>query len=329
MARAKLKKSFRLPITIKRKARYPVMICGFEIKKLCTILTAIVMAAGIVITCYLADDAYNLQRNFNDNFYTEYMTKLEGPWTEEKHAVIEEDYRATNEMISRKGAMDAAYKSGEITNEEYNQYLFDYLNAQTRVQVLERLFERSNYLKEKTEEGYSVAYFDDTGWNLLRGTNLAWVMCLAIIVILADVFSLEYRSGFVQIQSVTRKGRVTVMATKFVVSAVIALVLGLCGVLIEFFLVVRFSGLPGASYMALGMELETSLSVGGYFALVTMKQLGLFVLLSVMTAGLSRLTKKLIPTLLILTVLVFAPMIFSYFEVTLFDKISFLNLFAR
>ena len=329
VSRLRLKEKFR--ITIKRRLRtyYPMGLYGFELKKICSVLSVIVLLASILLTVYVSDNSYHLQRDFDMNFYTEYMKSIDGEWTEEKHAKIEAEYRENAAILSQKESMREGYLSGTVTKEEYNLYLGACLDAEVKSDTLLRIYERSEYLKTKHEEGFSVSYFDDTGWNLLKKTNLSWVMCLAVIVICADIFSMEYRSGFRKIQSVTKKGRIPVGFFKFAVVITVAVVLGILSEGIQFLFVHLFSGLGGATYSAVSMEIESLLSVGGYFALMAIKNIALFVLLGAATAAVSRLTKRLLPTLAIMTTAVFAPMIFSYFGITLLDKVSFLNLFVR
>lgn len=329
VSRFRLKGKFRITIKRRLRTKYPMGLYGFELKKICSVLSVIVLLASIFLTVYVADDVYHLQRDFEMNFYTEYMKSIEGEWTEEKHARIETEYRENAAILGRKESMREGYLNGTVTKEEYNLYLGACLDAEVKSDALLRIYERSEYLKMKTEEGFSVSYFDDTGWNLLKNSNLAWVMCLAVIVICADVFSMEYRSGFRKIQSVTKKGRIPVGFSKFAVVITVAALLGILSEGIQFLFVYLFSGLDGAAYSAASMKIESSLSVGGYFALMTIKNIALFIILAVVTAGVSRLTKRLLPTLSVMTAAVFAPMIFSYFGITLLDKLSFLNLFAR
>lgn len=329
VSRSRLKGKFRIVLKRRLRTKYPMGLYGFEFKKICSVLSAVVLLASILLTVYVSDDAYHLKRDFEMNFYTEYMESIEGEWTEEKHAKIEAEYRENAAILGRKEAMHEDYLSGTVTKEEYNVYLGAYLDAEVKSDTLLRIYERSEYLKTKHEEGFSVSYFDDTGWHLLKNTNLSWVMCLAVIVICADIFSMEYRSGFRKIQSVTKKGRVPVGFSKFAVVMTVAVVLGLLSEGIQFLFIHLFSGLDGAMYSAVSMEIESGLSVGGYFALMTIKNIVLFVILGVVTAGVSRLTKRLLPTLAVMTAAVFAPMIFSYFGITLLDKLSFLNLFVR
>ena len=326
---SRARKELSLRIRHSRKVRYPVGIYRYELKKVCSILSAIIAIASILLTVYVSDDAYHLQRNFEMNFYSEYMRSIEGEWTEEKHAKIEAEYRENADIIGRKDAMYEGYVSGTVTREEYNLYLGDYLDAEVKRDVLSRIHMRSNYLKQKHADGHAVAYFDDTGWNLLKETNLSFVMCIATIILCADLFSLEYRSGFVRIQSVTKKGRIPIGFSKFAVATTVAGILGLLSEGIQIFYAYVFSGLDGMIYSAVSMEIKSSLSVGGHFALMVLKNITLFSILAVLTSAISKLTKRLLPTLVIMTVLVFAPMIFSYFGISLLDKLSFLNLFVR
>ena len=140
---------------------------------------------------------------------------------------------------------------------------------------------------------------------------------------------MEYLSGFRKIQSVTKKGRIPVGFSKFAVVITVAVVLGALSEGIQFLFVNLFSGLDGATCSVISMEIESSLSVGGYFALMALKNTLLFVILGIVTAAVSRFTKRLLPTLAVMTTAVFAPMIFFYFGITLLDKLSFLNLFVR
>ncbi len=329
VSRSRLKRKFRIAIKRPPRTYYPMGLYGFEFKKICSVLSAIVLLASIFLTVRVSDDAYHLKRDYDMNFYTEYMKSIEGEWTEEKHAKIETEYRENAAILSQKESMYEGYLSGTVTKEEYNLYLGAYLDAEVRHDALLRIYERSEYLKMKYEEGFSVSYFDDTGWNLLKKTNLAWVMCLAVIVICADIFSMEYRSGFRKIQSVTKKGRLPVGFSKFMVVITVAIILGVLSESIQFFFADLFSGLDGAKYSAISMEIESSLSVGGYFALMTIRNSALFAILAVVTAAVSQLTKRLLPTLAIMTAAVFAPMIFAYFGILLPENLSFLNLFGK
>ena len=329
VSRFGLKEKFRISIKRRLRTYYPMGLYGFELKKICSVLSVIVLLASILLTVYVSDNAYHLQRDYEMNFYTEYMKSIEGEWSEEKHAKIETEYRENAAILGQKESMREGYLSGTVTKEEYNLYLGACLDAEVKSDVLLWIYERSEYLKMKHEEGFSVSYFDDTGWDLLKNTNLSWVMCLAVIVICADIFSMEYRSGFCKIQSVTKKGRIPIGFSKFAVVITVAVVLGLLSEGIQFFFVHLFSGLGGATYSVISMEIESLLSVGGYFALMAIKNIALFIILAVVTAGVSKLTKRLLPTLSAMTAAVFAPMIFSYFGITLLDKLSFLNLFVR
>ena len=91
VSRFRLKGKFRITIKRRPHTHYPMGLYGFELKKICSVLGVIVLLASTLLTVYVSDDAYHLKRDYEMNFYTEYMKGIEGEWTEEKHAKIETD----------------------------------------------------------------------------------------------------------------------------------------------------------------------------------------------------------------------------------------------
>ncbi len=318
-----------LPVPAKKRVVYPFGLYRFEVKKLCSLLTAIVIFVSMGLLLRLSDDAYHKQRNYEMNFYSDYMKRVEGPWTEEKHAQIESDYLTNIAVISRNEAMRLGYENGTVTHKEYSEHLLEYLDAEIKQSVLRRLYDRSLRLQTLNQEGKKAAFFDDTGWLLLKETNLAWVMCLAIVIICADIVSMEYRSGFRSIQRVAGKGRWHTVLAKLKACMTAGILLGAVSELCQFAFACIFSGTPGAGYSALSMEIAFPFSVGVYFLTVAVKNVLLYAGLALLTAGVSGAMKRLIPTLFVMTSLIFAPMVFSYFGIPLFDRLSLLNLFAR
>ena len=325
--RARRRVALRIPVG--RRISYPFGLYRFEVKKVCTLLTAVVLLVSLALMIRVSDGAYRKQRTYDMNLYSEYMTRLEGAWTQEKHAAVEEDYLLNLAIIGQSERMRAGYENGTVTREEYNRYLADYFDAEIRQPTLTRIYERSLYLRELNAAGRRADFYDDTGWRLLSETNLAWVMSLATVIVCADIFSLEYRSGFEKIRRVTKRGGRPTVISKLATAASVGAVLGALSELCQLLFVVFLYGISGVGCSAMSMELASSLSVGGYFLMMAIRNVALYVVLALLTAGVSRVTKRLIPTLAVMTVLVFAPMVFSYFGITLFEPLSFLNLFAR
>ena len=325
-----VKINIRLPKIVKLKRKYHTSLYRFEMKKALSVFACLALIASTVMTVYFAEDSYVLKKDFSQNFYAEYMAGIEGPYTEEKHLAIESEYREYQRIIAQKESMQIAYQSGEITSTEYNQFLSKSIEAERMERVFERLYEHSRYLKEQTEAGYDVAYFDDSGWLKLSEINLARIGCIALILLCSDLFSMEIRTGFVKIQSLTKRGRKPVTMTKFLLALTFALFIGVFSEALQFIFADMGFTLCGGEYSLVSIEGFTKTTpVWLYFALEAVKNVALFVFLAFATAGLSKLTGKLVPTLCVMTVIVFAPMIFSYFGIEAFEKLSFLNLFGR
>lgn len=329
--RLHLKLPFSIPVKRFRR-KYRTALYPYELKKMISVFSLVVMLSCLLLLVYASDSAFHLQRDYQQNLYTSYMEELEGDWTEEKHLYLQDLYVEITDILNQKEAMKLQYQAGLISSSEYNRYLWREIDAENRKQVVTELWQHSQYLKDHHEAGYEVSYFDETGWRQLLSVNLSWIICAAIILLCSDLFSCEYRSGFQKIQSVARRGRASTVFAKLCVALTVALVLSAVSELCQFLFVSHFSGLPGASYSAISMELlgkSGSCPMWLYFLLSTLKNTALYGLLALVCAGVSRFTKRLIPTLLIMTVFVFAPLVFSYFGITLLDHISFLKLFGR
>ena len=331
----KLKLPFKLDFI--KKIRLPRIPFGtttarYELKKLLTPVTAVIIVALVIATAYFANGAFNVKRDYAQNLYTEYMTELEGEWTEEKHEYLSNLAAEINSIVSKRQMMEDKYRSGEITYLEYGEYLNEYLVAQNKQVVVNEILAHSNYLKGLHDEGKKVAFFDDTGWKFLKRVNLSYLLCAAVILLFADVFSYEYRSGFYQIQRSEKNGRVKVLLIKLGIVAAVAAILGMIFEATQFIYAAHFSGLPGGAYTAISIEgtnVGGSITVGWHFFLEATRNVIYYVLLALGVAGISRGTKNIFPSLVIPTAVMFAPTVLSYFGVKVFDKLSLLNLFVR
>ncbi|MBQ0125625.1 MAG: hypothetical protein KBS59_04785 [Clostridiales bacterium] len=310
---------------------YGISLPRYEIRKILTPIAAIIVVLILLLDMYLSNASFNLEHSYAQGVYSEYMTELDGEWTEEKHAYIENEYRTLNEIVSKEEYMRTGFQTGAISSSEYFEYMSNLLSAQVKVGVASKIYSHSQYLKELHDGGIPVAFFDDTGWRFMRTVNISYILCAALILIFADVFSYEHRSGFIFIQRSEKHGRGHVVLTKFVIVAVFALVIGLAFEMIQFLYAGKFQGLYGLDYPAASLEgvKAKSASVLGYFVLTVVRNILMCSAIAVGTAGISKLTKKILPALIVPTVVIFAPSVLAYFGVELFKKISILNLFAR
>ena len=335
LGQKKLKLPFKLDFIKKihlPRIPFGTRIGRYELKKLLTPVTAVITVVLVIATAYFANGAFNVKRDYAQNLYTEYMTELEGEWTGEKHEYLSNLAAEINSIVSKRQMMEDKYRNGEITMLEYGEYLNEYLVAQNKQAVVNDILAHSNYLKGLHDEGKKVAFFDDTGWKFLKRVNLSYLLCAAVILLFADVFSYEYRSGFYQIQRSEKNGRAKVLIIKLGIVAAVAAILGIIFEATQFIYASHFSGLPGGAYTAISIEgtnVGGNISVGAHFFLEATRNVIYYVLLALGVAGISRGTKNIFPSLVIPTAVMFAPTVLAYFGVKIFDKLSLLNLFVR
>ena len=313
------------------RIKFGVSITRYELKKILTPIAVVMLLIAAVLTVYLSDKSYNVKRDYSQNLYTEYMTELRGKWTEDKHEYLVGIQAELKEVISKHDRMESAFRAGTITIMEYSEYQNEYLTAKAKLGVIEELCDHSKYLKSLSEQGIEAAFFDDTGWNFLERVNLSYILCAAIILLLADVFSYEYRSGFNMIQCSEKNGRARVTLIKLGIVAAVAAVLGIVFEVSQYIFASHFSGLPGGAYTAISMQAteNETISVFGHFFIESLRNVIWYVLLALGVAGISKGVKKILPSLAIPTAVTFAPTVLSYFGMKSFENLSLLNLFAR
>ena len=319
-------KKIRLP-----KLKFGTHIARYELKKILTPIAAAVLVLGTVLTIYISDKSYNVKRDYAQNLYTEYMTELDGEWTEEKHKYLTDLRAELNEIVSKKDKMESAFRAGTITIMEYSEYQNAYLTAQAKLGVVGEIYQHSTDLKKMHDDGVKVAFFDDTGWKFLERVNLSYIVCAALILLFADVFAYEYRSGYNAIQHAQRHGRARVTLIKLGIVAVMAAAIGIVFEASQFIYAAHFSGLPGGAYTAISMGAteNESVSVFAHFFMKSLRNVVFCVLLSLGVAGISRGTKNIFASLAIPTAVMFAPTVLAYFGVGVFEKIDPLKLFVR
>jgi hypothetical protein len=87
--------------------------------------------------------------------------------------------------------------------------------------------------------------------------------------------------------------------------------------------------LPNAPAISLPALEGVSGTIGGHFALIFLRQIGVTLAVAFATVGVSRLTKKFLPTLAIMGMIAFAPTLFGYFGFDFLQELSLLNFLGR
>ncbi len=311
------------------KRRYRAALFPHETYKLFGVPAIAVVLLFVALDLYLASVYFVPDTSVYEKIYREYMAKLSGQYTLEKAAYIDGEFARISKIIAEYEEMGIKSESGMITNSEYIDYLRSYWEAYPRVQVIEKIVEEKAYIEQKLDEGVNSEFIYDSGWNRLLKTDYAYLPAIAVILLFADINALEYRSGFTQIQRACKKGRGSVFAAKLALTLIFSAAAALVYTLTSTAAAAVRIGLPDAGVCTASLmllEKYSSLTIAGYFALRALKTVLIFCAIGATTFALSRVMKKNLITLVIMTAILFLPEVFSLFGVSLLDKVSALKI---
>jgi|GEM_PF-1329690 len=332
-------RNFSRAVTVKLKGllsngrrRKRATLIGYEIKKIMTPFACLLLAGILVGTALLSDSAFRpKKRSFYESIYAEYMEEYGGEWTEEKDAKLQEEYRAFRELIAQEETMIFLYKKGELDRDAFFEYCDKLSYAENRVELVEVLCRLSETLRRLNEEG-KIAYFvNEIGWNRMIRHNFSYLYLIAIIFIFSGVYAVEYKDKFMPIQSTTRNGKTRTDLNKLAIVAVLTVLTVTVCEICQYYVCSREAGLlmPNAPAISLPALAGASGTIAGHFALIFLRQIAVALAVAFATAGVSRMTKKYLPTLAIMGAIAFAPMLFGYFGFDFLQELSLMNFLGR
>jgi hypothetical protein len=327
----KITVAVRNALSIVRKRKRATLI-GYEIKKILTPFACLILAGLIVGTFLLTEEEFRSRRKtFYELTYAEYMENYGGEWTEEKDAALKAEYAEFVDIISREEEMYFKYKNQEIDLNAMIEYSSKLRYAENRIDIVESLCTTSDTLRKLNAEGKLAYFVNEMGWNRMIETNISYLYLAAIIFLFSGVYAVEYKDKFMQIQSTTRNGRVRTTLNKFVIVTVLTvLMIAVCEAW-QYYVCMTETGLPLPNAPAISLPALEGVSgtIGGHFALIFLRQIGVTLAVAFATVGVSRLTKKFLPTLAIMGMIAFAPTLFGYFGFDFLQELSLLNFLGR
>ena len=327
----KITVAVRNALSIVRKRKRATLI-GYEIKKILTPFACLILAGLIVGTFLLTEEEFRSRRKtFYELTYAEYMENYGGEWTEEKDAALKAEYAEFVDIISREEEMYFKYKNQEIDLNAMIEYSSKLRYAENRIDIVESLCTTSDTLRKLNAEGKLAYFVNEMGWNRMIETNISYLYLAAIIFLFSGVYAVEYKDKFMQIQSTTRNGRMRTTLNKFVIVTVLTvLMIAVCEAW-QYYVCMTETGLPLPNAPAISLPALEGVSgtIGGHFTLIFLRQIGITLAVAFATVGVSRLTKKFLPTLAIMGMIAFAPTLFGYFGFDFLQELSLLNFLGR
>lgn len=181
----------------------------YELKKtgflpLALIALALLAAHG----CYVSASVGNGE-SYGEAIYYGYISDIKDLPAEERRIYLANERTELESMISNYEPMTDAYERGEMTRDDYGEFLQNYYTAKDREKVLGGVEEYSNYIDRKSASlGIECDLIYNTGYERFFSLGANWFLFAAIVILAVGTFSVEYRSGnCAQIVRAAKKGR--------------------------------------------------------------------------------------------------------------------------
>lgn len=151
-----------------------------------------ILAALLVSTVWLAaaDRPQNSAMEEYREEYEWYLERLDGAYTEEKAAWLEQEAQAITEARSIRSGSQESYYSGQITAKQYERQIAETGTVLAHEHGFEAAYQQYLYICENTGNRY---FLKTNGWaGLFSAQTLDFPLFLVILILAATVFCSEY-----------------------------------------------------------------------------------------------------------------------------------------
>ena len=267
---------------------------------------------------------------YDEPFYLSYMTELEGALTPEKQEFIEKEQIKYEEAEQAVTAINALVESGELTFEQADITALPYKKILLGQPMFERVLERYEYVK-----GHPGAEFIyDTGYNRLFGLSpnndsfTALMLILLCVICFSSLFPMEYKTGAVNLVSVTPLGKAVTNKKKILVSITAFLPFFIAAYLPDILLLKDYFVSLNAPIMSLPAfsHLPSFLPVWGYMILLYATRFLACGIILLSVLAISKLMKNNIYAMLTESAVFAAPVVLWMMKLSFMYRITLLPL---
>lgn len=256
----------------------------------------------------------------NEWQYRAALHNLEGVWTPEKQADIEEHLALIQNAEKRIASIEQMESAGEITRVQADQMSAPFDRILEGRELWNALAERAQMLRERPGAGFLY----DTGYRTLfaRSGEAAAVLPLLTMMVLcfSSLFAMEFPNGAVRLIGVTPLGRRRTAAGKLTLCLLLTPLLLALSALPELASVGITYGFPGLSLPAVSLPdyagLPFWLPVWGLLTIHYLCQLAVCFAAAALLCALSLRTRKPISAMLLGALLLVGPVLLTAMGLT-------------
>ena len=222
---------------------------SYEWKKLMVMQRGLlyILAALLVSTVWLAaaDRPQNSAMEEYREEYEWYLERLDGAYTEEKAAWLEQEAQAITETRNTRTRLQESYYSNQITAEQYERQIAEINTVLAHEHGFEAAYQQYLYICENTGNRY---FLNTNGWaGLFSSQTLDFPLLFAVLILATTVFCSEYSC---QMDALLRTAPQSRKSAGCKVVMTLCAVFALCGglALVRFaFFEIKY-GLPNGEY---------------------------------------------------------------------------------
>ena len=279
--------------------------------------------------------AYHTPESYSDTVYKEYMTLLAGRLTDDKMNYISKERKTIDDTLARLGDEQLSYINGEISYDEFGEYLQLYNYAYSHNELFSVIEQHTSYIDKMEANGHSAEFVYDTGWNNMFFAPFDWSLYIIIILICSGIFASEYAGKssdgcFSQILRTTKYGRRKTCRSKFAAAVVLSLFASVIWNAVDILLIIKSFDLPMMSAPLYSIEkfagFEVNMTIFQYALFCFLIRLFAAVSLAIFTCSLSAVLINQLAAIAIIAVITLLPALLSYFGLTAFSLMDFTSM---
>lgn len=238
----------------------------------------LLLAILLIGKCVMSSDTYAWKDTSYNRLYTQYISEIGGEYSAEKAEYIANEYALQAQIESQNEEMENNYINGNITKEEYAEYLQKYYSAKEKLSVLMELTRQSSYLERLyAEKGILGSYIFSDGFEKYMDQDADWLLLVFICVFCCNIFIVEFgktssKGTVISLIQSTPRGRISLYKAKLLLIGATVTVTYWAFFIIDYINLSSNWVLPKSTDLLISLrslkQAPNSLTFGEYFVLI-------------------------------------------------------------
>ena len=270
--------------TLYRKAVEKLTVTGTELYKLLIINKGIVVLALLLLVMLSMTTTDKIYYSGADGIMNTFYREYGGEVTEKSEQYVRNLETEISDVESEYEKACKDYAEKTITDEEFEKSVLKNDAFDSKREALKRLNEKFDYIQTQKSEGNDVWLVNPNGYEKLIGEsgfsrrqNFTLLSIFCIIIISANVFAFEKRSGMYKSLMASYRGRGYLFSKKLVAVSLVSLLIWLCFMSVELYDVFSQFSLDNLDAPMKSLEFFSNapfnISLGGFVVIMYLSRL--------------------------------------------------------